>query len=87
MIREANISLHETGQCFVGQSACLSLARLVRRFLSLLIALWLIAGIASSGLCAGSEPLDNRGRIPCDANGHITPSGLEALVSRPGYNS
>jgi len=59
------------------------LAHLLRRLFGVPIALLLMAGSAPPGLRAGSEPFDNSGRIPCDANGRSAPSGLEALGQRP----
>ena len=59
------------------------LAHLVRRVLVIPIALLMMAGSTPPGLRAGSEPFDNTGRIPCDANGRIAPSGLVSLGQRP----
>jgi len=61
----------------------LLLAHLVRRVLAIPIALLMMAGSTPPGLRAGSEPFDNTGRIPCDANGRIAPSGLVSLGQRP----
>lgn len=47
------------------------------------LALLLMAGSDAPGLRAGSEPLDNSGRIPCDANGRIASAWKESPGQRP----
>jgi hypothetical protein len=55
---------------------------LLRKLWALPLAL-LFASDSPHGLLAGSEPFDNNGRISCDANGRIAPSGLDILKKRP----
>ena len=76
-------TLHGIGLCLDGSSVGLPMNYLGSRFVSVPVALLLLAGIAPPGLRAGSEPFDNSGRLPCDANGRITLSGLEAQMQRP----
>ena len=59
------------------------MSRLGCRLLGVQIALLLMAGSMPTVVRAGSEPLDNSGRISCDVNGRITPSELDSLGQRP----
>ena len=59
------------------------MAHLGRGIFAVPIALLLMVGSTPHGLRAGTEPLDNSGRIPCDAFGRIAPSGLDSLEQRP----
>jgi hypothetical protein len=56
---------------------------MIRKFLTIPLALVLMDASTSPGIRAGTEPIDNSGRIPCDANGRIAPSGLVSLRQRP----
>ncbi len=80
---KANIILHGSILRFYGSRVDLAVAHLLSKYLGVPITLLLMAGSGLPGLHAGSEPLDNSGRIPCDANGLIANSGLESLGKRP----